>query len=397
MLHHRPNILVMLDAYLPGYRAGGPIRSINALVEQLGDEYSWRIICPDRDIGDSQPYPGVVPDAWCAVGRAQVFYASRRMLRPWNLLRLIRRTPHDLLYANSFFSPVFSVTPALGRWLGLLPRRPLLIAPRGEFSPGALAIKAYKKRPFVAVAKALGLYKAVFWHCSTSRELDDLRLRMAIASHAGFIARNSFVAQDLVSHKPSNEGRKQAAETHVLNVAFLSRLSPMKNLEFALAVMAAVKVPVLFNIYGPEEDAAYASACRSLAAALPSHVRAVFHGPVAPDAVVSVLAQNDVFLLPTRGENFGHVIVEAWQAGLPVLISDQTPWRGLQQLNLGWDLPLSSAEPFARVLEDVAAWPGEKRRDVAGICRAKAMAILDDRDAVDANRRMFNAVLNAGS
>lgn len=396
MRHHRSSILVQVDAYLPGYRAGGPIRSISAIVEQLGDEYSWRIICPDRDIGDRQPYPGVTPDAWCTVGKAQVFYASKRMLRPWHLLRLIKRTPHDLLYLNSFFSPVFSITPAIGQWLGLLPRRPLLIAPRGEFSSSALALKAYKKRPFIALAEVLGLYRNVFWHCSTPRELDDLRARVEIASDAGFIARNSFVAQDLVAHQSPGQGQVPVVRSSGLNVAFLSRISPMKNLEFALSVMAHVNVPVQFNIYGPEEDAAYASACRALAAQLPPHVHATFHGPVAPDAVVHVLAQNDVFLLPTRGENFGHVIVEAWQAGLPVLISDQTPWRSLHEMNLGWDLPLTAPEAFVRVLDDVALWSQEKRREVSDICRAKAMAILDDRDAVDASRRMFNAVLNAG-
>jgi hypothetical protein len=40
-------------------------------------------------------------------------------------------------------------------------------------------------------------------------------------------------------------------------------------------------------------------------------------------------------------ENHGHVIVEAWQAGLPVIISDQTPWHGLVESRSGWDLLLN--------------------------------------------------------
>ena len=53
------------------------------------------------------------------------------------------------------------------------------------------------------------------------------------------------------------------------------------------------------------------------------------------------MAANDLFFLPTRGENFGHVIAEALSVGTPVLISDQTPWRKLAAVGLGHDLPLA--------------------------------------------------------
>ena len=45
-------------------------------------------------------------------------------------------------------------------------------------------------------------------------------------------------------------------------------------------------------------------------------------------------------ILPTLGENFGHVIVEAWTAGCPVLVSDRTPWRQLASHGVGWDVAL---------------------------------------------------------
>ena len=45
-------------------------------------------------------------------------------------------------------------------------------------------------------------------------------------------------------------------------------------------------------------------------------------------------------ILPTHGESFGHIIVEAWAAGCPVLISDRTPWRELREQGVGWDVPL---------------------------------------------------------
>ena len=65
------------------------------------------------------------------------------------------------------------------------------------------------------------------------------------------------------------------------------------------------------------------------------------------DEVLSALSGHDLFFLPTLGENYGHVIHEALLSGSQVLLSDQTPWRGLTEAGLGWDLPLEGKGAFA--------------------------------------------------
>lgn len=67
------------------------------------------------------------------------------------------------------------------------------------------------------------------------------------------------------------------------------------------------------------------------------------------------MAKHDLFFLPTLGENFGHVIYEALACSLPVLISDQTPWRNIENAGAGWDIPLSNPEQFIRVIDECAA------------------------------------------
>src|SRR4051812_11201747 len=49
----KPCILTFSRFYLPGFRAGGPIRSISRLVECLGDEFQFRIVTADRDAGST--------------------------------------------------------------------------------------------------------------------------------------------------------------------------------------------------------------------------------------------------------------------------------------------------------------------------------------------------------
>ena len=49
-------ILIVMGRYLPGYKDGGPVRSIKNLVDRLGTEYEFYILTVDRDHGDTEPY-----------------------------------------------------------------------------------------------------------------------------------------------------------------------------------------------------------------------------------------------------------------------------------------------------------------------------------------------------
>ena len=39
--HGKLNILIFADYYLPGFKAGGPIKTLSNLVDQLGDEFHF--------------------------------------------------------------------------------------------------------------------------------------------------------------------------------------------------------------------------------------------------------------------------------------------------------------------------------------------------------------------
>lgn len=383
----RPVILTTVGHYLPGFRAGGPVRSIAHLVEHLADEFDVRILTSDRDLGDEAPYPGVEPDRWIPVGSARVHYTSPARQGPRGMAAILRDVPYDVLYLNSCFSPRFTVLPLALRRLGVVPRRPTVLAPRGEFSPGALALKAPKKRSYLALGRAAGLFSGLRWQASTAHEAADIA-RVIGAGVPVSVACDLPAARDGTepAHTPRQPGEP-------LRVAFVSRLSPKKNLDYALKVLQQVKAPVRFTIRGPAEDAAYAAACRHLAAQLGENVAVDWAGPVAPEQVGELFAAHDLFFFPTRGENYGHVIAEALAAGTPVLIADTTPWRGLAEAGIGDDLPLDDPAAFAARIEAFAAEPAE----IAQARRARAAAYVrqEARLSADilANRTMFRAAL----
>lgn len=171
----KPAILTFVHYYLPGYKSGGPVRTIANMVERLSGELEFHIVTADRDMLDTQPYSDIIVDSWNMVGKARVFYTSPARCSLGSIAKLVNDTPHDVLYLNSFFDPVFTVKPLLARRLGLLPKRPTVLAPRGEFSEGALCIKSWKKGFYIKAASLFGLYHDLTWHASSNHELDDIQ------------------------------------------------------------------------------------------------------------------------------------------------------------------------------------------------------------------------------
>lgn len=382
----RPVVLLLLPHYLPGYRYGGPVRSVANLVEALGGEYAFRVASLDRDLGDAAPYAGIEPNRWHPSGSGEALYLPpSRGLGP--IVRLLRDTPHDVLHLHSLLSPSMTQRPLLARRLGLAPAPPLILAPHGELSPGALALKPRRKAVFLALAARVRLHAGALWHATDGLEAADIQRAMGPVPTrvAGNLTR---LTRATPPPAPAPGGP--------LRVVFLSRISPMKNLDFALRALALARAPIRFTVVGPVGDPEHLAQCRALAEALPPHISVEWRGAVLPEAVPEALAGHDLFLLPTRGENFGHVIAEALAAGLPLLLSDRTPWRGLGAAGVGRDLPLDDPAPFAAYIDEVAAMPTSERAALSARVAAYASDRLRPDDAIEAHRALFRAALEQG-
>jgi len=381
----QPQVLTFVRAYLPGFKSGGSLRTVASIVERLGDEIAFSIVTSDRDVGDAEPYRGIRPGVWQTVGKSRVLYLAPAEKTLSRLRGILRATPHDMVYLNSFFDPTFTIRPLLLRRLGTIPKRPVLIAPRGEFLPSALRLKRYKKRPFLAVARPARLYAGVTWHAST--EAEAARIREWFGADAEVL-----VAPNLATPLAAAAAAR-AKRPGALRLVFLSRVDRTKNLEGALTALREVDGEVVFDIYGPLADPGYWEECRRLLEALPGNVRASYRGMVPHEQIPTVLADYHALFLPSRGENFGHAILEALAAGRPVIVSDRTPWRGLAERKAGWDLPLEQPAAFAEVLRRCVAMSAAEYADWSEGARAHALGWQGDASVVDRNRALFGAVL----
>lgn len=342
----KPKIAVLIDWYLPGTKAGGPVRSVYSLVNLLKDYFDFYIITTNFDLGNVAPYKDIEANTLFFKDSVHYYYFSAGALSSGNMLELIHQINPDLIYLNSFWSFQFSISIVNQKNKGAI-KAPLLLAPRGMLGKGALSLKSFKKRLFLMAAKNLGWYKRIPFHASQQQEKLDIQ--------AKFKSAKIFIAPNINSCSAIEN--KSVKTTNHLKLFFLSRISEVKNLHFALEVLKHIpaEYTIDYDIFGNKEDVSYWQRCEEIIKNLPKNVRVAYKSQLQFDKVQENIVHYNCLFMPTLNENFGHSIVESLLCGCPAIISDQTPWNDLEQNNAGFAVPLNSPEKFVEAILSCAA------------------------------------------
>lgn len=392
-------ILTFCQYYLPGVNAGGPIRTISNMVEAI-DEIEFDIVCKDRDFQSNARYADIEVNKWEKVGKSNVFYLSYKLFgieKLFSFYKLIKNSSADIIYINSFFSPVFTLFPLLLVKFVFGSKIPVVLAPRGEFSEGALSLKSWKKQPYLRFTKFLGLYRNIVWHASSEHEARDIRRALNNDAKNVVNANDIVIVNNISNINFTKVGTKtDLNESSALKLLFLSRICKMKNLDHVLKVLQKVTCTVEFSIYGPVQDVEYWEECVQLIDLLPKNVIVSIKGAVLPEQVKTIMSEHDLFILPTLGENFGHVIIEALSSGVPVLISDKTQW-GSDDFGACSVVPLEMVDAYVSVIETFAKYSPVEKEKMSEHAVEYAKFLLKSNDAISQTVNLFNFAKLHGS
>ena len=339
-------VLVCTPYFAPGYLAGGSVKTIVNTVLGLQSEIDFWILTQDRYAWSTHSYTSKKNQTWHAFERAQVRYLDPSEQSLLALYRLLKNTPCELLFLNSFFSPTAAIKPLLINWLL---HKPVLLAPRGELLPGALALKPWRKKIYLLFFKLLRAGSHIQWLASSPAEARALR------DHLGKDIPLHIIADPLLAGGPTALAAFTLEPSSGLRLAFVSRIDRKKNLHYALQILARYPHPLAFDLYGPLDDQAYWQEIEVQIKQLPAHITVHYCGSLEPSEVIPTLAQYHALFIPTLGENFGYIFIEALLAGCPLLISNETPWQSLSEKGLGWDLALDEPQGFVTALEKLQA------------------------------------------
>jgi glycosyltransferase involved in cell wall biosynthesis len=219
------------------------------------------------------------------------------------LVRVIRRERPDVIHAHS------SKAGFLARLAGAWCRVPVVYTP--HVFPFLMRCGERARRCYWLLERSVrGLTTAVI---AVSREEADEAARLGYAADRVFQIPNGVA--------PCANDGVVVRERVPLRIGLFGRLSPQKGVDVLLAAIPEIvaHVPhVHISLFG-EGD--LRDALRAQAEALQIGPWVTFEGLCAQGRVLERMREMDVIVVPSRWEGCPYVVLDAWQAGVPVVAS----------------------------------------------------------------------------
>ena len=259
------------------------------------------------------------------------------LISPYFFLKIRRVSgENNIIHQHGLFLPISLLTLSVNK------KSKIIISPHGYLEPEKLRVSSFKKKTVLRLFENKNLKNCDCLVACSKKEA--LSLRDFGLSQPVVILPNG-VSESLIRKKPPNNKDlafklKYDISPNTRILLFLSRIHPFKGLELFLECILAIKDEFrknnwIFLIAGinelnHEEKLKIFVENNNLS----DVVR--FIGPQYGQDKVAAFDSADCFILPSKGENFGIVVIEALARGLPVIATRTTPWNELEGFNCGW-------------------------------------------------------------
>jgi glycosyltransferase involved in cell wall biosynthesis len=201
-------------------------------------------------------------------------------------------------------------------------RKPYIVRPHGSLDPFDLKKHAWQKRLLGPLAVSRLLQRSALVMCTAELE------RQRLVTYGSNPRSKAMPLPVILPGEKGNGGvfrRKHKIPADAQVVLFLSRIDYKKGLDFLIPALAMLKraFPKLWFVLAGAGDPAYVTCVRHWLEETSVRSFATEVGFVTGQDKLDAYAAADIFALPSLNENFGIVLIEAMNAGLPVLISDE--------------------------------------------------------------------------
>lgn len=245
---------------------------------------------------------------------------------------------------------------------------PYIIRPAGSLEPWCIQESGTLKYYYLKFIERDVIEKAAALHAASIMEQENfVPFNFSTPS---FYVPNGIDLSSYASKKEKGIIRKELGLPQDKKIIlFLSRIHPKKNLEFLGRVFKKIREQTnsFLLIVGPDQHS-YGEKIKAYYKELSLQSDYIFWGESTGEEKSKIYHAADVFCLPTHSENFGVVILEALASGLPVVVSDHTPWKVIEGKEVGYCLPLKE-ELFEEKLVEVLNSDSSKMKR-----KAKAIA-----------------------
>ena len=296
--------------------------SVTVLTTNLGVAEWSNVACPPEEIalGLQLTENGVVAIYLPTLVRYRVLTINPRVIRfCWSSL-----AGFDLVHFYGLYDLLGPAVSYSCRRKGI----PYVIEPMGMYRPIDRSIRM-KDIWHRTVGDA-------FWQNAAkviaTSDLEEQELMEDGVPQKKIAMRYNGINSDLTTTAPARGGfrSKWGMSADEPLILFLSRLIRRKGADLLIEAFAqACPDSGRLVIAGPEGEPGYRARLEKCARDSGVAARVLFTGPLYENEKSSVLADADIFALPSRYENFANVAAEAIAFGVPVII---TPFCGIRSL-----------------------------------------------------------------
>jgi len=383
-MSEKKKILIFIDWFLPGFKAGGPIRSIANIIEHLSKDFIFKIITTNTDYLEKTPYKNIESNKWTSFNKStSVYYFSKEKLTKNRLIKIVREADFDIAYINGIYSFYFSILPL---FILRKSKKKIIVAARGMLSKHAFSSKNIKKTVFLKLSKLFKLYKNVCFQATDINEATEIKNIL-----------NNYKEIITIPNLPKkitySENKKKEKEVGTIKLVSIARISTEKNTLFALQMLNRqnfnYKGKIELDLFGSIYDEEYWQKCQIQIQKTPGNISVSYKGSIESSKVHKTFSEYHFSFMPSKGENFGHSILESFSAGCPVITSNQTPWQNLEQKKVGWDISLRDEKKFQDVIQKCINMKQEEYDIISENAFNFAKDFLENSQAITDTKKMF--------
>lgn len=322
------------------HEASGPSYSVTRLCESLIDAgVDSRLAVLDWMPGNaSPPYVTRFPLGW-GPRRLGCSPAMARWLRAQ-----VEGGTAEVLHSHGLWM-MPNVYPGRIRALGEVR---LVVSPRGTLSAWAMNHHRWRKRAMWHLGQRATLARADAFHAAAEPEYGDIR-RLGFRQPVAVIPNGIDV--------PPLQPKPLAGRRRLL---YIGRVHVKKGVDLLLRAWRAVqdRFPDWEVVVAGPDDGGYLAQYRQLAAELGVQ-RVSFPGPVYGAEKLALYRSAQLYVLPTRSDNYAMTVAESLAAGTPAIVTKGAPWSGLAEHDAGWWIDVG-VDSLVACLELALALPVER-------------------------------------
>ena len=343
-------ILHPLLCYYPS-QAGGPANTIHWINQSLNSkEFKYFIVSTNFEISKNNK----------KTGNSQVIFTSSAGISFFKHCLRFFKSIDIIQFSGLFFPPTLPIL-----FLAILKKKKVVISARGELYDAAIGQKRFKKHIWINIIKIF--QRKIHFHATNDFELGVIQKIFPNA--------NSTVV--IPNYIDMPKMHKHAIKR---SFVFVGRINPIKNIHLIIGALSKIhkQYPeIQLDIVGSSRfpyELEYHKSLVALTHKLNLNSRVNFLGHLNGDAKNKIIASNLALVLPSKSENFGNVILEAFAQGTPAIASKNTPWEILEDYKAGYWVE-ADENKIAKAMNSILNMENKKyikfRENAYNLCKSK--------------------------